>query len=441
MPHRALRRYLIFLSVLAAAIIFASPAHAVTPKKKIIFNEVEPGYAGDAANTVSAAQNAPVLDPGIYTTRLISETDTEKVFEGPTMRLVGTYDSGKDIYKLTVYPGVLVTFKVIPHNNQNIALRLFDKDGNTVHGIYSPTAIYKILDEAGLGFPETLQFIQGADVSYKEDGLITLYVEISEGILGSPYRGGRYTIDYSEENKPDAGSTVDAPNNVIYAQKIEWGKTYTGYLGGLDRKDCYMVDPKPAIGEKVTITVKPLDPKLDVDLDNGRNTNLTKWFYDARGNPMFFVRFGRDVRLGSTKYRKEDIINKSDNGAAGFPNTVTVYPYYATQGSGDAKPYSYDSDFTYLCPTLVKGAGNYELIATHGPVSGAAAITETEKENLTLPPAPQAAPEAPSIREKKLETIIKDLETATVISPAKDKKKLKKKLKFKKKIIERKTSS
>lgn len=367
-----------------------SGAKANDIEQKVILKEVDPGYGKDAPDVVENAQTAPVLAPGRYGTELVSETETEKIFKSPMFDKFGD----KDLYKITVYPGVLFRFKVTPHNVQDIRIELFNQDGRSVEG---PERSWKYINysyewnKGAKGFAEELVYLHGLNLSHEEDGLTTFYIKVSDGRpsweVEKDYKPGRYTIDYGEQNMADGNWTVDASDHLLRAPKLEWNKTYEGYLGYHDVKDCYQVDPTSAIGSKVTVTANPIDPSLDINIDPGES------YYDANAQQIS-VSMSEEASIGSRKYTETDYIKTYNNGAKGFPNNFTIYPYYATGKYGSK------STFAYFCVRLDNdGQGKYQFsIKDEAGVGAAPAVADIAK--VALPPEALPAPEPPEIRVK-----------------------------------------
>jgi hypothetical protein len=192
---------------------------------------------------------------------------------------------------------------------------------------------------------------------------------------------------------PDGQWTVDAPKHPLRAPLIEWGQTYEGYLGYLDYQDCFQFDPRPAVGKKVTVTAKPLNPELDIDIAMNRS------FYDADGSLMTaFDGFGNsEVKIGNRKYTDNtERIKEFHEGGPGFANSLIAYPYYAK-----GTLVTINSDFVYVCPELRKGQGRYEFSVKHEDVTSTnPPPTDEDKRNLKYPPVALAAPAAPTIRQK-----------------------------------------
>lgn len=367
--------------ILVYSLTLAAPVAPVAEK--------DPGSAADAPDSPNLSQDAPVLQPGRYGTVLVDGTYQSPLFDRK---------GDKDIYKLSVFPGVQFKLKVTPHNGQDIQLRLLNSAGQPINPPYfwmDPDYLTP-WDRAGEGFAEELVYIKGVNVSHTEDGAETFYLEISDkrlqANLPADYGKERYTIDYEEQNVPDGQWPTDGPNHPLRAPLIEWGQTYTGNLAYLDYQDCYQVNPRPAVGKKVTVTVKPLDPELDIDIQMNRS------FYDVDGALMTaFDGFGNtEVKIGNRKYTSNnEKIKEFHEGGPGFENSLTAYPYYAKATTG-----SINSDFVYICPELRKGRGRYEFSMKYEDVAGATEPTNEDKSNLRYPPEALKAPTAPTPREK-----------------------------------------
>lgn len=368
--------------VFAFSIAFAVPAGTIIEK--------DPGSTADAPDSANFSQDAFVLQPGRYGTTQVGAT-----YESPLFSKKGD----KDTYKLSVYPGVQFKFKVTPHNGQDIALQLLNSNGQTIPPpfFWMDADYLTEWDKGAAGFAEELIYIKGLNLSHTEDGLETLYLQVYDrrfaALLPADYGKERYTIDYEEVNVPDGQWTVDAPKHVLRAPLIEWDQIYEGYLGYLDNQDCYQFDPRPAVGRKVTVTAKPLDPELDIDIAINRS------FYDADGSLMTaFDGFGNyEVKVGTRLYTSNnERIKEFHEGGPGFANSLTVYPYYAK-----GTLVTINSDFVYVCPELRKGKGRYEFSVKYEDVASAAPPSDEDKRNLKYPPVALGVPTASTIRAKQ----------------------------------------
>lgn len=380
-----MKKIILFTALTGMLLTFAV-AYAVAAGSIV---EKDPGPVADAPGSPNLSSDAPVLQPGLYGT-----SQTGDAYESPLFNKKGD----KDTYKLSVYPGVQFKFKVTPHNGQDIALQLLNANGQTIPAPFHwMNADYLAeWDKKPAGSAEELTYIKSLELSPQEDAVESLYIQVYDkrpaGELPAEYGIERYTIDYVEQNMPDAGWTVDAPKTPLRAAKIEWGQIYEGYLGYLDYQDCFQFDPRPAVGKKVTVTAKPFDPELDVDIQMNRS------FYDADGALMSgFAEFGAgEVKIGNTKYTgSNERIKEFHEGGPGSVNSLVAHPYYAKASSG-----SIHSNFAYVCPELQSGRGRYEFSIRYEDVAGARQPTDEEKRNLSYPPAARQAPEAPAAREK-----------------------------------------
>ncbi|MBI4449912.1 hypothetical protein HY634_02545 [Candidatus Uhrbacteria bacterium] len=365
---------------------------ASAAERRVVFNEVDSGYAGDAPNEVGSAQDAPVLEPGLYGTTLVSQSETETVYQGPS--LASQRDA--DVYKITVLPGVRATFTVTPHNGQDMFIRMYNADGREVADHH-----YNAGNRRAAGFAETVTYLKGLHLSREEDGEVTVYVLVKRN---GGNKVGRYSIDYEEANANDATWTTDAADSLLRAPRVGWGQRYEGYLGYGDKADCFQLDAATAVGKKVTIRVTPLDTALDTALyRTGGATQASYW--NANGQPLHLLT-AAPMRIGSREYKRDEITKAATDGGVGFADDQVIYPYYARAGTSG-------SDAAYICVRLKSGAGRYEFTLAHEDAPLAAASpTDADKADVTLPPGAPVAPELPPIRMKKTATIIGALPTS-----------------------------
>ncbi|MDP3771367.1 MAG: hypothetical protein Q8R16_03640, partial [bacterium] len=162
-------RTLVIPLTLAAFVLgsMGGAGSAFAAERRVIFHEVDSGYAGDAPNEVGAAQDAPVLEPGLYGTTLVSQSEIETVYQGPSL----TTNRDADVYKITVLPGVRATFTVTPHNGQDMFIRMYNADGREVADHH-----YNAGNRRAAGFAETVIYLKGLHLSREEDGEDTIYM-------------------------------------------------------------------------------------------------------------------------------------------------------------------------------------------------------------------------------------------------------------------------
>lgn len=378
------RRRGIAAALAVSVLLLGAPVAQAAPT--VVINEVDAVYAGDAPGTVGDAQSAPVFEPGDYGTTLVSQNEREVVYQGPMFADARDVD----VYKITVLPGVMARFKVTPHNGQNIFVRMYNSDGREV-----ADHDYDAGNRRAAGFAEEVIFLKGLNLSHAEDGEITLYALVKT--IDS--RTGRYSIEYEETNTPDATWTVDAPTHLLRAPNIAWGQTYTGYLGYGDRGDCFQLDTAAAVGKKVTITVRPLDPSLDTLLMRS-GAPASASYFDANAQRLYLMD-APPYTIGSRTYSRDESVQVHNDGAAGFPDEQTVYPYYAqSRGAGQG-----GSNFAYLCVRWKSGAGRYEFAIAHSDQPAAMPLAEADKATVTAPPPAPAAPTPPPVRAKKVSAV------------------------------------